>query len=147
MGLLQPLLLMAGLTAAGNMSPSEVGTASMDNYIWKSRPLIVFTPTPGDPLAAGQRAVLDEKGYAFRDRDMILVEVIGDRVSINGQTARGLRADDLRARYRVARDMAQALLVGKDGGVKLRSKTAFSANELFATIDAMPMRQREMHRP
>ena len=38
----------------------------------------------------------------------------------------------------------EILLVGKDGGVKLRSPAPVSTRDLFALIDAMPMRQREM---
>jgi hypothetical protein len=36
------------------------------------------------------------------------------------------------------------ILSGKDGGEKYRSDTLVSTQELFAVIDAMPMRKREM---
>ena len=36
------------------------------------------------------------------------------------------------------------ILVGKDGTEKLRAHHVVSAQALFALIDAMPMRQREM---
>ena len=39
---------------------------------------------------------------------------------------------------------SQVLLIGKDGGVKLRSTEPVSTDELFALIDSMPMRRREM---
>ncbi len=38
------------------------------------------------------------------------------------------------------------VLVGKDGGVKLVRRTFVSRRELFALIDAMPMRRAEMGR-
>ncbi len=38
----------------------------------------------------------------------------------------------------------ETVLLGKDGGVKLRSATVMSADGLKATIDAMPMRREEM---
>ena len=37
-----------------------------------------------------------------------------------------------------------AVLVGKDGGAKLRAAKPITARELMTTIDAMPMRQDEM---
>ena len=49
-----------------------------------------------------------------------------------------------RLRAALAVDGFEVLLVGKDGGVKLRQETPLSVDDLFATIDAMPMRQREM---
>ena len=36
------------------------------------------------------------------------------------------------------------ILVGKDGGEKLRTDTLVSTEQLFSNIDAMPMRKREM---
>jgi len=38
------------------------------------------------------------------------------------------------------------VLIGKDGGEKLRSAQPITAERLFATIDAMPMRQSETGR-
>ena len=38
----------------------------------------------------------------------------------------------------------QNLLIGKDGGVKLKNNSPISNIKIFNTIDAMPMRQREM---
>ena len=36
------------------------------------------------------------------------------------------------------------VLIGKDGGEKLRRATPLSPEELFAIVDAMPMRRAEM---
>ena len=41
-------------------------------------------------------------------------------------------------------DGFEIVLIGKDGGVKLRSKTPLDVETLYAVIDAMPMRRREM---
>ena len=53
---------------------------------------------------------------------------------------------DLRRRLSVPADGFAFLLLGKDGGVKLRSATPVSFAELAAIVDAMPMRQDEMRR-
>lgn len=50
-------------------------------------------------------------------------------------------------KYNVApSDTFTLLLIGKDGGEKYRVGKPTAAQELFAIIDAMPMRQSEMHR-
>ncbi|MGB0571156.1 MAG: DUF4174 domain-containing protein [Alphaproteobacteria bacterium] len=144
MGPLQPLVFAAGMIAVTDPAINQRELWSMDNYLWDNRPVIVFTPEATDPLLAAQRASLDPDGERFRDRDMVLIEVTGDTVSVNGRPAHGADADGLRARYQVDRETPRAVLIGKDGGVKLRSGTAFSADELFATIDAMPMRNLEI---
>jgi hypothetical protein len=38
----------------------------------------------------------------------------------------------------------EVLLIGKDGGVKLRQQEPVGTDVLFAVIDAMPMRRQEM---
>ncbi len=38
----------------------------------------------------------------------------------------------------------QVLLIGKDGGIKMRSATPVAAEDILSLIDSMPMRQQEM---
>ena len=40
----------------------------------------------------------------------------------------------------------EVILVGLDGGIKLRQDQPVTTDELFSLIDSMPMRQREMRR-
>ncbi|NYD89522.1 DUF4174 domain-containing protein [Sphingomonas melonis] len=62
--------------------------------------------------------------------------IVGDRVS---------GADDgaaaLRKRYRLPAGGFVAILIGKDGGEKLRSAKPILPEVLAGTIDAMPMRR------
>ena len=60
-------------------------------------------------------------------------------VSLDAQTAAALREkfDSPPGRFTV-------ILVGKDGGVKLMRYTGTRLNDIFALIDAMPMRQEEI---
>ena len=118
--------------------------ATMETYLWENRPLVVFAPDSDHPIVAAQRDQLDCQRAALRERDMVVIEVVGARTAVDGASSAALEADTLRQRYRVSRDEAAALLIGKDGGVKLRLPGAISANRLFETIDAMPMRRREM---
>jgi hypothetical protein len=149
MGPLQLLFFAAGMVAPAGPVTIERESWSMDNYLWKNRPVIVFAPGPAALLLAAQRTTLEPDAAPFRDRDMLLIEVIGDTVSVNGRPVHGTKtpdADALRARYRIERETPHVVLIGKDGGVKLRAETAFSADKLFATIDAMPMRSLEIRR-
>jgi hypothetical protein len=50
----------------------------------------------------------------------------------------------IRKRFGVKVGTFQVLLIGKDGGVKLRSSGPVSMKDLFGLIDSMPMRQQEM---
>ncbi len=75
---------------------------------------------------------------------MVVVYVVGDMVSVELGPGPGLTAQALRTRYAIKSGEFRALLVGKDGGVKLSSPTPLSSGTLFLTIDAMPMRRDEI---
>ena len=55
-------------------------------------------------------------------------------------------ADKLRRNFSVAPGQLTVILVGKDGGVKLRRNEQVNLNEIFLLIDGMPMRREEMRR-
>jgi hypothetical protein len=119
---------------------------AMTGYKWKSRPLVVFAPTPGDPQLERQRRIVASLRPAFIDRSMVIVYVVGDRVTADLGQRPGLPAKALRERYGVAAGVFKVLLVGKDGGVKLTSSKPIAGPTLFRTIDAMPMRADEIRR-
>jgi hypothetical protein len=106
---------------------------------WNARPLLVFG-SAGDPRLIKQRAILAAQPEAVAERDVKVVEIVDADVRGTSEAAAALRA-----RYRVADGFA-VILIGKDGGEKLRSAEPIPAERLFATIDAMPMRQSEARR-
>lgn len=50
----------------------------------------------------------------------------------------------LRERYGIAEGQFAVILIGKDGGEKLRRLEHVPIETIFALIDTMPMRRREM---
>ncbi len=50
----------------------------------------------------------------------------------------------LRAQFHVSGSEFTVILIGKDGGEKLRQHSSITYEKLASTIDAMPMRQDEM---
>ena len=116
----------------------------MDAYLWTNRPLLVFAPSREHPFFAAQQESLYGHAQALSERDVVVVEIAGDRVLVDGEPAPDLHASKLRQRYVVDQNEAAVLLVGKDGGLKVKKSEVFLAEELFETIDAMPMRLQEM---
>ena len=85
------------------------------------------------------RTEIDRNIAAWRDRDLHLVLLDGDRVG--GEEAEQ-DASFWRKKFRIAQE--GAVLAGKDGGVKDRWSVAPQLQEIFDLVDAMPMRQREL---
>ncbi len=102
---------------------------------WERRVLLVAAQTATDPELAEQRRILAAWRKESDARDLTIVEIVSDRVTGS--------ADDpaaVRRKYRLPTGFT-AILIGKDGGEKLRSPRPFPAAALAETIDAMPMRR------
>jgi Domain of unknown function (DUF4174) len=117
---------------------SQLATANdpLAEHRWRSRVVVIFGARPGDPLVAQQRRIIATMGAGARERNVVLIELLGStRVT-----------SAMRARLCVPEAGFHAVLVGKDGEPKLSSFEPISASELTRTIDAMPMRKQEMRR-
>ncbi|MEO1280704.1 MAG: DUF4174 domain-containing protein [Pseudomonadota bacterium] len=116
----------------------------MENYLWKSRPLIVFAPSASHPKLNKQRQIVSAAQTGMKERDMVVIYVVGASTTASFGSPPSSSADALRKRYRVARRTFRSILVGKDGGTKKASSKPLGPRQLFQVIDAMPMRQQEM---
>ena len=129
----------------GGLQPSQAAETGMQRLQWQNRPLVVFAPDRTDARFRRQLAIAERHADGFAERDMVVIAVVGaEPVGVDGKPAKDLANATLRQRYRVPAGAFAAILVGKDGTEKLRRGEAIAAETLFATIDAMPMRRREM---
>ena len=111
---------------------------------WKKRAVAVFAPNRAHPALTRQHRILEQASCGVRERDIRIVLAIGEGSLIVDGQSRGSAAASLRSLYRIDADAFEFLLIGKDGAVKLRRQAPVSTDELFARIDAMPMRRSEI---
>lgn len=111
---------------------------------WDHRPVVVFAPSADDRRLVRQTALLTEAARSLRDRDMAVYLVADGTVRAIRGPQLGADATALRSHYRAGQGHFTVILVGKDGGEKFRAERVVEPDELFALIDTMPMRRREM---
>ena len=112
---------------------------------WSRRVLVVGAPSAADEHLARQREAVRAVRDGFDERDMLLVVLLEDGESRAGE--RVLSAQEAAAVRRALRLPTGAFsmrLVGKDGGVKREAGAPVAMSDLFAQIDARPMRRAEM---
>ena len=90
-----------------------------EEYLWKKRVIVISAPSLTDAQYRAQAAELVAEWAGLIDRDFTV------------QARMGAKAFSV-------------VLIGKDGQEKLRRTSPLAPNELFAIVDAMPMRQAEM---
>ena len=124
--------------------PGLASTAGLDTFAWKNRVLLVVAEA-GNSMLAQQRQGIAAQQAALAERDMVVLQVSGDTVTPLYGNAPGVTAGELlnAAKIDPSTSGFQAVLIGKDGGVKLRQDRPITAEALFGLIDAMPMRAGE----
>ncbi|GHA12280.1 hypothetical protein GCM10007989_03410 [Devosia pacifica] len=114
----------------------------LEEYRWKYRTLLLFGEDE-DPAVQNQLDRIRSDIAGFRDRDMIVVQISGSRTNVVAGDVSPSDGAALRKNWHNEPQFA-VVLVGKDGGEKLRRDSPVAIEELFALVDSMPMRQSEM---
>ena len=100
-----------------------LGPPDLDTLRWKARPVVIFG---SGSQVVRQRRILRDPGV--REREIVVLKGTPELAQRLGVRPKGFLF----------------VLVGKDGGVKLRASRVVERKRLFALIDAMPMRRDEM---
>ncbi len=120
---------------------------SLGNYQWENRLLVVSSPAPDEPNFAGQLQQVAATGREFGERDLVLISLATDGTSLAGERKLDpTQVEEIRAALGIDAEAFAVLLVGKDGTVKLSKNTIVPMDDIYALIDKMPMRQREIRR-
>ena len=138
------LLALCGSAVSAQDTPAPASTAdplaqiirpamgeTLDAFLWIKRPVLVFADSAADPRYIQQMARLTERLDELDARDVIVLT----------DTDPGTRSA-LRKKLRPRGFML--VLLGKDGGVKLRKPRPWTVRELSRTIDKFPSRLREV---
>ncbi|MEL6717830.1 MAG: DUF4174 domain-containing protein [Bacteroidota bacterium] len=122
--------------------------AQLSQHQWKDRIILIFSESPEDRLMIQQLAQLEEDSEGLKDRDLVIYKIYKESgIDPAGKLLNPAMVEQLRSVYEVSGDSFSVVLIGKDGGKKLRKTNILLSQEiLYQTIDAMPMRRAEMGR-
>ncbi|NTV42481.1 MAG: DUF4174 domain-containing protein [Syntrophobacteraceae bacterium] len=116
-----------------------------EQFQWKNRLLFVFAPESTNPLFERLQREISTRKHEVDDRDLVIFEILELGISkMNGTQLDPHTAPSLRKRFDISPKTFTLILVGKDGGVKLKRNDHVKLEEIFRLIDSMPMRQDEM---
>ena len=106
---------------------------------WENRLIIVNQPTNPDNALS----LMKNHSQDIIERDIVWFILKGSEAVTNysGSLSKSFM-ENIRQEYGLKKNTVT--LIGKDGGIKSQ-KNSVDLQILFSTIDAMPMRQQEMH--
>ncbi len=118
----------------------------MEQYLWQNRVVLLFSPSADNAAFEKQNAMLNNAKDALAERDIIVWRIIHHQsVSVNGEHKVHLGTPPFYEYFDIPNDSATLILLGKDGGEKLRETLPVSNDALFSLIDSMPMRAKEIN--
>ena len=144
------MLWITGLLGILITSPligsTEINLDLMENYLWKNRILLVFSPTQTNPHLLNQRSWNSKNRPGFDDRHLLVFEIVNNNVLLRlGEPAVTHNASVLRSQFSVKKDQFRSILIGKDGTIKYDHPIPADPCYLFGLIDSMPMRRQEIY--
>ena len=130
---------------SGALGSATAVAAELGDYRWERRPLLVFAPAHSDPRLAETLSRIEATGCDFAARDMVLGQVLGTGGStLDGHPVDAEQSRQLRAQFAVDTTAFTVVLIGKDGGEKMRVTDVPDLRQIYAVIDGMPMRGNEI---
>jgi len=129
--------LPTALAAQDTESTSPAGViqpgydSDLSEFLWIKRPVVIFADSPADPRFQDQMERLSQEIDALLVRDVVVLTDTDPAAK-----------SELRQKLRPRGFML--VLVGKDGGVKLRKPSPWTVRELTRIIDKFPSRLREV---
>ncbi len=151
---LLPLLMLSMTTIPSRATACSDQPTTLAAMRDCDRPLLIFAPDATDARLTAQLAELRLHAANLRERDVRASVILPGPASVSVEALRGVPTATLTAAesarvvedFKVEAAAFYVVLVGKDGGEKLRSETVLPIGKLDSTIDGMPMRQDEMKR-
>jgi Domain of unknown function (DUF4174) len=130
---LMPLSALSQETAKAEVLAAiqPADASELNEFLWINRIIVVFADSPADPRYIEQMDLLNKELAALGERD-VLILTDTDPKSLS-PIRRQLRPRGF-----------SMVLIGKDGGVKLRKPRPWSVREISRSIDKFPDRQREV---
>ncbi len=124
--------------------PFFLSAQDLQKHQWENRLIVIQAPVKNDPLLLKQLQGLKEINE-LKDRKIAVYQFVENEFRFTDHVNPS-KSTPWQARKTKGITTFKVQLIGLDGGVKLEKTTPLTMDELYAIIDAMPMRRRELRR-
>lgn len=120
-------------------------TSDLNEYRWENRILLLFAPDSSHADYVAAQRLLEQYKAGLVERHLLVFSLFQQGESLQGDASLAPEfVSDLWKTYEADANGLTTILIGKDGGEKLRQTGKMDLDEIFRRIDAMPMRRAEM---
>ena len=118
----------------------------LTKYQWENRLIVVFTPTAENEKLQKQLETYKTEFKEFMERKLVMIHSLPGKQKELLPESSGWQDSNLYQNMKESKLDYEVILIGLDGGVKLRQNEILETEKLFDLIDSMPMRKAEMQR-
>lgn len=129
------------------MAESQLNAQYFSQHRWQDRVILVHTPEVDKERWEGQLGILAADPLGLAERKLVVYQ-IREGYYRKGLNPKGdwIKMESSASSPSITIQGFEIILIGLDGGIKLRQNEYLSLAELFALIDGMPMRRAEIRR-
>lgn len=121
-------------------------TQDLSSHRWENRLLLILVEATDHPVYQDQISELNRDMAGVEDRRLIIYTIKQNEFATGLKKSAWIPSDDLYTNYKQLDGEFEIILIGLDGGIKLRQAELLKNDKLFAFIDAMPMRRNELRK-
>ena len=118
----------------------------LSKHRWENRLILIITDDENNSTFQSQVAEFRKDLTGLNERKIIIYQVMPGEYKIGLNGANKIKSDRLYKDYKKSDSGFEVVLLGLDGGIKLQQDELLPLEKLYAIIDAMPMRRREIER-
>ncbi len=111
---------------------------------WKNRVLILLTKDAENTEYGNQLTEFNGELINFNERKLVVYHVTPASYKVGLNTTTKPISSILYKKYKKTKSDFEVILIGLDGGLKLRQDSILTKQKLYKLIDSMPMRKNEL---
>lgn len=120
---------------------------NLSEHTWENRLVLVLANNETNTTYQAQLEELRSMPVAMKERKLLVYQITPNAYQKGmGNIEKWIMGDVLYKTYKATNSNFEIILLGLDGGIKLRETELVSTKTLFALIDSMPMRSNELRR-
>ena len=126
-------------------SISTVNAQKLSSRRWNDCLIIIMASDPSNSIILDQTIKFKKSESGLKERKIVIYRALPDKYQIGlNESSAWETSGNIYESMKETNSDFEIVLIGLDGGIKLRREELLTTNELFGVIDQMPMRRAEL---
>lgn len=128
---------------------SILSAQTLEDHIWENRVVVLFSDDVKNEKVDQQLSEFHNQEESLADRKLVIYTIQGKTTYVFDAKSNMLESSKIKLDNQLINELKDAsnfviVLIGLDGGVKLKSEKVRSRKSIYDKIDGMPMRRSEI---